>query len=121
MRIININRIKVFFQKDNLVFKTKESEISPNSIKKAVANYYKIKVSEMDSPKRSRNIAYPRQIAIYLIRELCPNYSFPKIGEIFGGRDHTTILHSYEKICDEIKTSRDLGNTIDIIKSAIDI
>ena len=103
------------------VFKTKESEISPNSIKKAVANYYKIKVSEMDSPKRSRNIAYPRQIAIYLIRELCPNYSFPKIGEIFGGRDHTTILHSYEKICDEIKTSRDLGNTIDIIKSAIDI
>ena len=103
------------------VFKTKESEISPNSIKKAVANYYKIKVNEMDSPKRSRNIAYPRQIAIYLVRELCPNYSFPKIGEIFGGRDHTTILHSYEKICDELKISKELGHTIDIIKSAIDI
>ena len=103
------------------VFKTKESEISPNTIKKAVANYYKIKVSDMDSPKRSRDIAYPRQIAIYLVREMCPNYSFPKIGEIFGGRDHTTILHSYDKICDEIKTSRDLGNTIENIKANIEI
>ena len=103
------------------VFKTKESEISPNTIKKAVANYYKIKVSDMDSPKRSRDIAYPRQIAIYLVREMCPNYSFPKIGEIFGGRDHTTILHSYDKICDEIRTSRDLGNTIENIKANIEL
>ena len=103
------------------IFKTKESEISPGSIKKAVANYYKIKISEMDSPKRSRDIAYPRQIAIYLVRELCPNYSFPKIGEIFGGRDHTTILHSYEKICDEVKSSKDLQNTIENIKLMMDL
>ena len=102
------------------VFNTKESEFSPNAIKKAVANYYKVKVSELDSPKRSRNIAYPRQIAIYLIREMCPNYSFPKIGEIFGGRDHTTILHSYEKICDELKNSRDLEGIINNIKAEID-
>ena len=99
------------------VFKTKESELNPSDIKKAVASYYKIKVSEMESPKRSRNIAYPRQIAIYLIRELCPNYSFPKIGEIFGGRDHTTILHSYEKIVDELDTSPDLKIIINNIKS----
>jgi chromosomal replication initiator protein len=99
------------------VFKTKDSEINPSDIKKAVANYYKIKVSEMESPKRSRNIAYPRQISIYLIRELCPNYSFPKIGEIFGGRDHTTILHSYEKIVEELETSPDLNTIINNIKS----
>ena len=99
------------------VFKTKESELNPSDIKKAVASYYKIKVSEMESPKRSRNIAYPRQIAIYLIRELCPNYSFPKIGEIFGGRDHTTILHSYEKIVDELDTSPDLKIIINNIKN----
>ena len=99
------------------VFKTKESELNPSDIKKAVASYYKIKVSEMESPKRSRNIAYPRQIAIYLIRELCPNYSFPKIGEIFGGRDHTTILHSYEKIVDELDKSPDLKIIINNIKS----
>ena len=103
------------------VFKTKESDISPSDIKKAVANYYKIKVSEMESSKRSRNIAYPRQIAIYMIRELCPNYSFPKLGEIFGGRDHTTILHSYEKICDELKYSPDLQNIINNIKANLEL
>ena len=99
------------------VFKTKEAEITPADIKKAVSKYFKISLTEMESSKRSRNIAYPRQIAIYLIRELCPNYSFPKIGEIFGGRDHTTILHSYEKIVDELDTSPDLKIIINNIKS----
>ncbi len=103
------------------VFKTKDSEINPSDIKKAVASYYKIKVSEMESPKRSRNIAYPRQIAIYLIRELCPKYSFPKIGEIFGGRDHTTILHSYEKITEELDYSPDLAQIINNIKSNLGV
>lgn len=102
------------------VFKTKDSELDPADIKKAVANYYKIKVSEMESPKRSRNIAYPRQIAIYLIRDMCPNYSFPKIGELFGGRDHTTILHSYEKICEELSNSPDLNGTINNIKASLE-
>ena len=97
----------------------KENEINPADIKKAVANYYKIKVSEMESPKRSRNIAYPRQIAIYMIREMCPNYSLPKIGELFGGRDHTSILYSYEKISIEIKESEELQNTVNSIKSTL--
>ena len=103
------------------VFKAKDTELDPSDIKKAVASYYKIKVSEMESPKRSRNIAYPRQIAIYMIRELCPNYSFPKLGELFGGRDHTTILHSYEKICDEVADSSELRNIIDNIKLSLDV
>lgn len=103
------------------VFKTKDSELNPSDIKKAVASYYKIKVSEMESSKRARNIAYPRQIAIYMIRELCPNYSFPKLGEIFGGRDHTSILYSYEKIRDEIRTSPELRDIIENIKSSLDI
>ena len=101
------------------VLNTKESEITPADIKKAVSNYFKIKVSEMESPKRARSVAYPRQIAIYLIREMCPNYSFPKIGEIFGGRDHTTILHSYEKICDEMDMSQDVRNVVENIRSNI--
>ena len=86
-----------------------------------MANYYKVKVSELESPKRARNIAYPRQIAIYLIRELCPNYSYPKIGELFGGRDHTTILHSYEKICEEMDTSPDLKGIINNIKANMEL
>ena len=103
------------------VFKTKEAEITPADIKKAVSKYFKISLTEMESSKRSRNIAYPRQIAIYLIRELCPNYSFPKIGEIFGGRDHTTILHSYEKICDEIKYTPGVKDVIENIRSNIEL
>ena len=101
------------------VFVSKDAEITPADIKKAVANYFKIKVSEIESSKRSRSVAYPRQIAIYLIRELCPNYSFPKIAEIFGGRNHTSILYSYEKICEEIKSSPDVRNVIENIKSNI--
>ena len=56
----------------------------------------------MESSKRVRAIAFPRQIAMYLCREMT-ELSFPKIGEYFGGRDHTTVLHAYEKIRDEIK------------------
>ncbi len=102
------------------VFKTRDSEINPSDIKKAVASYYKIKVSEMESSKRARSIAYPRQIAIYMIRELCPNYSFPKLGELFGGRDHTTILYCYEKIRDEVKTSPELKDIIENIKDTLE-
>lgn len=103
------------------VFGTKNKEATPAIIKKTVANYFGIKVADMESPKRSRNIAYPRQIAIYLIREISNNkYSLPQIGELFGGRDHTTILHSYEKICDELKTSPELRATIETIKSQIE-
>ena len=103
------------------VFKARDSELNPSDIKKAVASYYKIKVSELESSKRARNIAYPRQVAIYLIRELCPKYSFPKLGELFGGRDHTTILYSYEKICDELKTSSELRNIVENIKNNLEV
>ena len=102
------------------ILKTKEKEITPDNIKKAVADYFGIKVSELESSARQRNIAYPRQIAIYLIRENTNN-SLPQIGKYFGGRDHTTVLHSYEKIKSELKTSQNLKSTIDnlidIIKS----
>lgn len=103
------------------VISTKDSELSPNDIKKAVAGYFKIKMSDMESPKRARSIAYPRQIAIYLIREMCPNYSTTKIGELFGGRDHTTILHSCEKIAEEMEISPDVKNVIESIKSNISL
>ena len=103
------------------VISTKDSELSPADIKKAVANYFKIRVSDMESPKRARSVAYPRQVAIYLIRDMCPNYSTTKIGELFGGRDHTTILHSCEKISDEIQMSGDVRNVIESIKSNISL
>ena len=96
----------------------KTKEITPDDIKKAVANYFGIKVSELESEKRSKNIAFPRQVAIYLIREHT-NYSLPQMGRLFGGRDHTTIRHSYEKISEELKTDKELQDTIDVIYSSI--
>jgi chromosomal replication initiator protein len=71
--------------------------VTIEGIQKTVADYYKIKVAEMYSQKRSRNIARPRQIAMALARDLTNN-SFPEIGEAFGGRDHTTVLHACRKI-----------------------
>jgi len=102
------------------IFNTKEKEITPDLIKKIVSKYYNIKISDLESPKRSQNIAYPRQVAIYLIRENCPTYSFPMIGNEFGGRDHTTIMHSYEKIENEIVIIPELRNTVNKLQDMID-
>lgn len=71
--------------------------VSIENIQKTVADYYKIKVAEMYSKKRTRNIARPRQVAMTLAKELTP-LSLPDIGEAFGGRDHTTVLHACKKI-----------------------
>jgi chromosomal replication initiator protein len=77
--------------------------ITIESIQKTVADYYKIKVAEMYSQRRSRNVARPRQIAMALARDLT-NSSFPEIGETFGGRDHTTVMHACKKI-DSLKST----------------
>lgn len=81
--------------KDLLALQSRQ--ISIDNIQKTVADYYKIKVSEMYSKKRSRNIARPRQVAMALAKELT-HLSLPDIGEAFGGRDHTTVLHACRKI-----------------------
>jgi len=72
-------------------------QISVDNIQKTVADYYKIKVADMYSKKRPANIARPRQIAMYLAKELTQK-SLPEIGDLFGGRDHTTVLHAVRKI-----------------------
>ena len=77
--------------------------ITIENIQKTVADYYKIKVAEMYSQKRTRNIARPRQVAMALARDLT-NSSFPEIGEAFGGRDHTTVMHACKKI-DSMRTA----------------
>ena len=74
-------------------------QITFESIQKTVAEYYKIKVSDMHSKKRTRIIARPRQVAMWLAKELTPA-SLPAIGEAFGGRDHTTVLHACRTISD---------------------
>ena len=71
--------------------------MSIENIQKTVADYYKLRVSDLLSKRRSRSIARPRQIAMALAKELT-NHSLPEIGDAFGGRDHTTVLHGCRRI-----------------------
>ncbi len=74
-------------------------QISIEMIQQAVSEYYHLSLGEFKAKKRTRAVAFPRQIAMYLSRELT-DYSLPKIGDEFGGRDHTTVIHAHEKISD---------------------
>ena len=92
--------------------------ITPEKIKKIVCKYYNIKVSDVESSKRTNSIAFPRQVAMYLIREMTDS-SFPKIGDMFGGRDHTTVKYACGKIEDEIKNDSNFKEIIESIKREI--
>lgn len=83
--------------------------VSIDNIMKTVAEYYKVKVSDLLSKRRSRSVARPRQMAMSLCKELT-NHSLPEIGDAFGGRDHTTVLHACRTIKDLCITSSDLGD-----------
>ena len=87
-------------------------------IQKIVSEYFQITVEDIRSKKRSSNISFPRQIAMYLCRNLTSE-SFPKIGTEFGGKDHSTVMHSVEKIEQEIKVNPDLAKIIEKLKKDI--
>ena len=82
--------------------------VTIDNIQRVVAEYYKVKLSELLAKRRSRSIARPRQVAMALAKELT-NHSLPEIGEAFGGRDHTTVLHACRKVKELQETSRDIG------------
>lgn len=86
-------------------------QITMDLIQQVVANYFKIKQDDLLAKKRTRNVAYPRQIAMYLCRELTET-SLPRIGETFGGRDHTTVIHAHDKISRERNEDAKLSNII---------
>lgn len=98
----------------DIISTSRPLEITVKVIKEKVAEYFTIKMEDFDSKKRTRAIAYPRQTAMYLCRELT-DLSLPKIGEEFGGRDHTTVIHAHEKISNEIKTNSDVKEKIEKI------
>ncbi|MBR2712973.1 MAG: chromosomal replication initiator protein DnaA [Bacilli bacterium] len=88
-------------------------------IQRVVAEYYNITVEDLKSKKRVSTIAFPRHIAIYLSRQLTDE-SFPRIGMEFGGRDHSTVMSSVDKITNEVKTNKQLANIIEEIKKKLD-
>jgi len=93
-------------------------QITLESIQKTVADYYKIKVADMYSQKRTRAIARPRQVAMWLARELTP-HSLPEIGDAFGGRDHTTVLHACRTITDLRGRETHLNNDLLVLSQTI--
>ncbi|ABM30619.1 chromosomal replication initiator protein DnaA [Paracidovorax citrulli] len=93
-------------------------QISVENIQKTVADYYKIKVADMYSKKRPASIARPRQIAMYLAKELTQK-SLPEIGELFGGRDHTTVLHAVRKIAGERQQLTELNQQLHVLEQTL--
>ncbi|MCB1999099.1 MAG: chromosomal replication initiator protein DnaA [Burkholderiaceae bacterium] len=93
-------------------------QISVENIQKTVADYYKIKVADMYSKKRPASIAKPRQIAMYLAKELTQK-SLPEIGELFGGRDHTTVLHAVRKISAERQQLTELNQQLHVLEQTL--
>lgn len=100
----------------DIISNKQSRQVTVDLIQDIVANYYNLRIEDFKSARRTRNIAYPRQIAMYLCRKLT-DMSLPKIGEEFGGRDHTTVIHAYEKISTGLKKDESLKNAIgDITK-----
>ncbi len=85
--------------------------VSIDNIQRIVAEYYKIKVSDLHSKRRSRSVARPRQVAMYLAKDLT-HHSLPEIGEVFGGRDHTTVLHACRKIKELLESDADIKEDV---------
>ena len=95
-----------------------EKVISCDFIKETVSKYFSIDKEELSGEKRSNDIAFPRQIAMYLCREIA-NMSFPQIGIDFGGRDHSTVMHAYNKIKKEVKEKNNTKLIVESVKNII--
>jgi len=93
-------------------------QITVENIQKTVADFYKIKVADMYSKRRPANIALPRQVAMYLAKELTQK-SLPEIGDLFGGRDHTTVLHAVRKISDARAKQAELNHTLHVLEQTL--
>ncbi|WP_338433080.1 chromosomal replication initiator protein DnaA [Clostridium tyrobutyricum] len=95
----------------DIISSKQSKQVTIGLIQEVVANYYNLQISDFKSARRTRNVAFPRQIAMYLSRKLT-DMSLPKIGEEFGGRDHTTVIHAYEKISGNLKVDESLQNAV---------
>ncbi len=102
----------------NLFANNKKREITIEFIENIVADYFQLRVEDLHTKKRTREIAYPRQIAMFLCRELTDT-SLPQIGNFFGGRDHTTVIHAYDKIKKEKETDAKLSSILQELVSRI--
>ncbi|MFZ5634227.1 MAG: chromosomal replication initiator protein DnaA [Bacillota bacterium] len=90
---------------------SKPRQITVGLIQQVVSDYFNLRPEDLKAKKRTRNVSFPRQIAMYLTREMT-DLSLPKIGEVYGGRDHTTVIHAYERINSEMQLDPSLKTTL---------
>ncbi|MCO6276682.1 chromosomal replication initiator protein DnaA [Staphylococcus epidermidis] len=102
----------------DIIQSPKSKKIAIQDIQKVVGQYYSVRIEDFSAKKRTKSIAYPRQIAMYLSRELT-DFSLPKIGEEFGGRDHTTVIHAHEKIANDIKSDPTFKQEVENLEKEI--
>lgn len=101
------------------VLKNKEKkELTPNYIKEVTAQYFNVTSEDLESKRRHKAVTVPRQVAMYIIREVT-DLSLPKIGDHFGGRDHSTVLHSCDKVLNEMKSDQNFKSLIQRIMNEI--
>lgn len=101
------------------IIKDNEQAVAPERIRSIVASQYRIKIADMDSPKRNAEITLPRQVAMYLCREVT-DLSLPKIGKLFGNRHYSTVIHAIDKIEEQLKYDESLYESVETIKAKID-
>lgn len=102
----------------DIIQSPKSKKITIQDIQKVVGQYYSVRIEDFSAKKRTKSIAYPRQIAMYLSRELT-DFSLLKIGEEFGGRDHTTVIHAHEKIANDIKSDPTFKQEVENLEKEI--
>ena len=102
----------------DVITPSEKKTVTPELILNVVAEHYTITSEQIRSKLKSRNIAYPRQIAMYLCRELT-SLSFDEIGSMIGGRDHSTVHYAYNKVSDDIKRDETVASAVDVLKKKI--
>ena len=101
------------------LLRSNDRRITIDDIQKRVCEFYNVKISDLLSSRRLQSIAKPRQVAVYLSKILTSK-SLPEIGRQFGGRDHTTVLHSVRKVQEACQTDKEFSNDIDILRRSLE-
>jgi chromosomal replication initiator protein len=96
----------------------RQANLSIENIQRVVADYFSLSPNDLKSKKKTQNIVFPRQLAMYIAREMT-DYSTTEMGQSFGGRDHTTVMHSIDKIKTQLLTDPTLDSTIESLKRLI--
>lgn len=104
----------------DIIMPTTKRQVSPQVIIEVVSRFYNLKVSDLLSKARSRDISYPRQIAMYLCRDIL-GMTYADIGKEFGGRDHTTVIHAWQKISDDLEEDRTLQEELKQIRKRVEL